>query len=281
MSIYIYLGPGLRFSRLKSAHARHFVCTVAINFLDIEYVGVNLLSRFIFSKVYRNIPKPIELEIRWNRSMESCIFFFPSSPIFKQLTVNDSVLILFLLLYARLELRKKNWKIEESIDDWNFWSSSVPLFLFLGSRKSFKKERLFFDQEFDRIQDTGRRKSSLKVHNFVVDERVPFQERLIITRLSLDEGVKFETAIVLGRDSNSVTQSLPSKSIWRRRWSRVSLPIHRVTLFHSLSLWDPFCSWMGDDHRQSVVPRWIFTDQRLPFNQRSFLESFNFLFLLS
>lgn len=71
MSIYIYLGPGLRFSRLKSAHARHFVCTVAINFLDIEYVGVNLLSRFIFSKVYRNIPKPIELEIRWNRSMES------------------------------------------------------------------------------------------------------------------------------------------------------------------------------------------------------------------
>lgn len=36
--------------------------------------------------------------------------------------------------------------------------------------------------------------------------------------------------IVLGRDSNSVTQSLSSKSIWRRGWSRISLPIHRVTV---------------------------------------------------
>lgn len=36
--------------------------------------------------------------------------------------------------------------------------------------------------------------------------------------------------IVLVRDSNSVTQSLSSKSIWRRGWNCISLPIHRVTV---------------------------------------------------
>lgn len=34
-------------------HTRDTLCTIAINFPDIEYVGVNPLSRFIFSKVYR------------------------------------------------------------------------------------------------------------------------------------------------------------------------------------------------------------------------------------
>lgn len=84
-------------------------------------------------------------------------------------------------------------------------------------------------------------------------------------RLSLDEGVKFETTIVLGRDSNSVTQSLSSKSIWRRRWSRVSLPIHRVTLSLSLSLLFALGRLldgsMTTDGR-SVVPRWIFTEHQ-------------------
>lgn len=74
-----------------------------------------------------------------------------------------------------------------------------------------------------------RRKSCLWKKRYII-RGVPFRERLIITRLSLDEGVKFEATIVLGRDSNSVTQSLSSKSIWRRGWSRISLPIHRVTV---------------------------------------------------
>lgn len=203
-------------------------------------------------------------------------FFFPIFHERKQLTVNDDdrqrVLRLILLFYySYLESEEKR-SIRDSSS--TFLSSS-------SSSTSWVLKYLFsslyaFIREFDQI-----RKCSLKetVHKFRGG-----QARLIIMRLSLDEGVKFETTIVLGRDSNSVTQSLSSKSIWRRRWSRVSLPIHRVTLSLSLS---PFCSWTAlgrlDDHRRSISsPSLNFhRASTLPSNQRPLLESSNFLFLLS
>lgn len=182
-------------------------------------------------------------------------FFFPIFHERKQLTVNDDdrqrVLRLILFFYySYLESEEKR-SIRDSSS--TFLSSS-------SSSTSWVLKYLFsslyaFIREFDQI-----RKPSLKetVHKFRGG-----QARLIIMRLSLDEGVKFETTIVLGRDSNSVTQSLSSKSIWRRRWSPVSLPIHRVTLSLSLSLLFALGRLldgsMTTDGR-SVVPRWIFTE---------------------
>lgn len=51
-SIYIFALSAFTFKKC-TVYTHDTLYTVAINFLDMEYVGVNLLSRFIFSKVYR------------------------------------------------------------------------------------------------------------------------------------------------------------------------------------------------------------------------------------
>lgn len=117
MSIYIYLGPvrPVRFTFEKcNVHTHDTLYTVAINFLDIEYVGVNLLSRFIFSKV---------LQISRDRSSSKFESFdgilHPPPPNFHDKTVDSerrSTTVLRLILffyYARLVFR-----IRGNIEGW-------------------------------------------------------------------------------------------------------------------------------------------------------------------
>lgn len=67
MSIYIYPGGRLAFEKCN-VHTHDTLYTVAINLVDVEYVGVNLLSRFIFSKVYRypSRNRSSSKFVRWN-----------------------------------------------------------------------------------------------------------------------------------------------------------------------------------------------------------------------
>lgn len=77
MSIYIYPGGRLAFEKCN-VHTHDTLYTVAINLVDVEYVGVNLLSRFIFSKVYRypSRNRSSSKFVRWNPAF----FQFPSPP---------------------------------------------------------------------------------------------------------------------------------------------------------------------------------------------------------
>lgn len=69
-SIYIF-GPSAFTFKKCTVYTHDTLYTVAINFLDMEYVGVNLLSRFIFSKVYRY---PESDRVRNSYLIGCCIF---------------------------------------------------------------------------------------------------------------------------------------------------------------------------------------------------------------